>query len=259
MAWYLRPDNKGSSEGFIMQDDERESQAKALQKFVVEQMNLGAHKLNICQQLVQMGVDNNEAGELVDIISETADEERMSYGSILPALVGGVIAALVGGVLWGKIVIITGYEIGFMACGIGLLSGLAVVLFARGKRGVPLQVFAVLSSVLGIIMGKYFIHFHFLKEAVAQEHGTAAASNVSMFSEGVIQVFLENAYSMVDGFDILWLILAVITAWEIPQGLGIQRRTSQQQIPPGIKQCPKCGRNIWKHVVKCPFCKSKAR
>jgi hypothetical protein len=42
-----------------------------------------------------------------------------------------------------------------------------------------------------------------------------------MFSEKVIQFFAENIGSMVGGFDILWVILAVITAWRIPKGLGI--------------------------------------
>jgi hypothetical protein len=40
--------------------------------------------------------------------------------------------------------------------------------------------------------------------------------------EEVIYDFIEDIGSMVSGFDILWIILAVITAWRIPKGLGIK-------------------------------------
>ncbi len=52
--------------------------------------------------------------------------------AILPAMLGAGLAAAAGGSLWGLAVILTGYIIGYMALGIGLLSGFAVVLFSRG-------------------------------------------------------------------------------------------------------------------------------
>jgi len=109
-----------------------------------------------------------------------------------------------------------------MAWAIGGLAGFGVALFAGGKRGIPFQVVAVLSSVLGIVVGKYFVFFHYLKESIAEEYGAEAASNLSMLSEAVIQFFLENIELVMSGFDFLWIILAVVTAWRIPQGLGIK-------------------------------------
>ena len=90
------------------------------------------------------------------------------------------------------------------------------------EKGVPLQVIAVLSSVLGIAIGKYVTFFHFLKEAIMKKYGPEVASEISLFSERVVQVFIEGIGSMVSGFDILWVVLAVITAWRIPKGLGIR-------------------------------------
>lgn len=212
-----------------MENNETKSPKEALEKlyaFVIEQMKGGADKSTISQKLVEMGVDRNNAAQVVETIHaqvvKAAEEEQLMNSSILAALFGGGLAAVVGGVIWGLIVIATGYVIGFMAWGIGWLAGFAVVLFSKGRKGVPLQVIAVLSSVFGIVIGKYFTFFHYLKEEVTKKYGVGAAFNLSIFSERVIQFFIGNIGSMLSGFDILWVILAVITAWRIPKGLGIK-------------------------------------
>jgi hypothetical protein len=55
--------------------------------------------------------------------------------SLTPAMLGGGLAAAAGGGIWGLIVIATGYVIGIMAWGIGLLAGCAVVFFHVVKKG----------------------------------------------------------------------------------------------------------------------------
>jgi len=168
-----------------------------------------------------MGMEVGGAGRIAQpasaYIPKGPDSGQLA---ILPALFGGGLAAAVGGSIWGLIVSLTGYVIGYMALGIGLLCGYAVVLFSRGGKGMPLQVVAVLSSVLGIAIGKYATFFHFVKKAVAKQHGEAVAANVSFLSEKVLQVFVHNIGSRLSSFDILWVLLAVITAWRIPKAIG---------------------------------------
>jgi hypothetical protein len=91
--------------------------------------------------------------------------------------------------------------------------------FSRGQKGTPLQVIAVLSSVLGIAIGKYVTFFHFLKKAITERYGLEVASKVSLFSGRVVQAFIEGIGSMVSDADILWVILAVTTAWSVPKML----------------------------------------
>jgi hypothetical protein len=100
------------------------------------------------------------------------------------------------------------------------LCGTVVVLFSRGKRGRPLQIIAVLSSVLGILIGKYVAFSHYLKEAIGNEYGQDAASEITIFSSKAVEFFGENLRSLVGGFDILWIVFAVLTAWRIPKGFG---------------------------------------
>jgi hypothetical protein len=69
-----------------------------------------------------------------------------------------------------------------MAWGIGLLSGFAVMFAARGKKGLPLQVIAVLSSIAGIVIGKYGTFFYWVRESIREEYGAEAAADLSVFS-----------------------------------------------------------------------------
>lgn len=135
---------------------------------------------------------------------------------IVPAMIGGGLAAIAGGVIWGWIVSATGYEIGYMAWGLGFICGLAVILFSGGEKGHPLPFIAASSSIVGIAIGKYLTFFHLAQEYLTNESGAEVASRLSVFSGEVIQIFLQSIGSWISGYDILWIGLAVFTAWRIP-------------------------------------------
>ena len=125
-------------------------------------------------------------------------------------------AAVAGGALWAFIIIFAELEIGIIAWGIGGLSGFLVLLCSRGRKGVSQQVIAVVSSLIAITAGKYFALYYFFKQAVAAELGQRAASDLSLFSAEVIDVVLQNIALVLSAYDILWIGLAVVTAWKIP-------------------------------------------
>ncbi len=204
--------------------EEHSAQAYA---FVLEQLKAGENRATIIAKMTQnMGIDNNEATQLVAAVysqaAKAAEAEKVTFSSLLFALAGGCVGAVVGGILWGLIVIVTDYEIGYMAVGIGFLSGYGVVLFSSGKRGLPLQVIAVASSILGIAIGKYVTFFQVLKDYVADEYGAEATAELSMASIGVLQAFSESMAEILGGYDILWVVLAVVTAWSIPKSQGVK-------------------------------------
>ena len=212
-----------------MAQEKEMSAEEAVQQFhafVLDQMKAGASKARIVDRAVEMGLERDDAEEAVgtfyDTIMETAREQQMVGGDLLRGICGGIAAAVVGGVIWGVIVIATGYEVGYVAWGLGLLAGITVVLATRGKRGVPLQIVALASSAMGILIGKYVIFYHFLKKAVEEEMGAAVARELSVFSVSVMSLFFQSVGLLLSGFDVLWVVLAVLTAWRIPKGLGIQ-------------------------------------
>jgi hypothetical protein len=214
-----------------MSSNATQSQKDALGKlsaFVLEQMRAGVDTATISQKLVATGVGSSDAAQLVEKIhyeaTKKAREEQFEAGTVVPALLGGGLAAAVGGSIWALIVIATGYEIGFVAWGIGILTGLGVVLCSNGQRGLPLQAIAVFTSVLGVVVGKYVTFFYFLRNAVERKFGVDAASHVGLFSEKAMDSFSQNIVSMLSPFDLLWVVLAVMTAWKIPRGLGVKLR-----------------------------------
>ena len=209
----------------VTQDEETQKRLA----LIVSELKAGTDTWSVTQKLAAMGVDQNQASQLVDSIhaqiKQVVEAERITPHAFLRGLIGGAVAAAVGGVLWGLIVKWTDYEIGYMALGIGLLCGFGVVIFSGGRKGYPLQAIAVVCSVLGILAGKYAAFFFLLREEAVTRYGAEAAARLSMFSPKVFNFFLTALKEMVSGFDLLWVVLAVWTAWRIPKSLGIKLRT----------------------------------
>jgi len=197
-----------------------------LMAFIVEKIKEGNDDNAISQSLVEKGVDKNDAEQLVKLTrqktTEIAESQQFTSDLIFPALIGGIIAAIVCGILWSWIAISMDAEIGYMAIGVGFITGYAVLFFSKRKRGFPLQVIASISSIFGIIVGKYFIFMSLGKKFITEQYGVEAASQVPSLSGETIKLFMESFKDMVSGYDALWIILAVITAWYIPKGIGLK-------------------------------------
>ena len=193
---------------------------------IMEQLGSGKNRTEVVRELVQSGMTESEVTQTVERVffqlQKTAGEEEFSGEVLFPALLGGLIAAVLGGAVWGGIAIWTGYEVGYVALGVGFLCGLGVVMFTGGKKGMPLQIIAVVASVLGIVIGKYMSFFDAVKGVVAEERGAEAVATLSMFSMEMVQFFGDNITTMASGFDLLWIGLAVYTAWSIPKASGLK-------------------------------------
>jgi len=132
--------------------------------------------------------------------------------SLLPAIGAGLVAAIVGGIIWGLIVKISDYEVGFVAWGIGFIAGTAIVFATRGAKGPRLQVIAVVSALLGILLGKYLSYAF-----VVQEEAESFGASIGLVSGDMFRFFREDLDVVFSFFDLLWVGLAVFTAWRIPQ------------------------------------------
>ncbi len=212
----------------------KEEKKKALSKtelaqlsdFVVDQIMMGSEKASIYDTLVEMGAGKQIAKQFVDEVHshvlESAKKEQPTTGLIIAASIGSLIAALIGGVLWGFLVNATGYEIGFMAWAVGVMCGFASMWSAKGRKGRAIQTIAIVSSLIGIIVGKYVTFFYLLRDVVIGKYGVDAASKIAVLSWKAIYSFITNLGAVVSWLDILWVGLAIFAAWEIPKGLGIK-------------------------------------
>jgi hypothetical protein len=191
---------------------------------IAEQMRAGTDQETIAAMLEDRGLDRVRARGLVDTLypqlARVAEEERYTGSALGPGIAGGLIAAVVGGFLWGLIVILSEYEVGIAAWGIGFLAGFGVVRFAGGAKGTPLQVVAVVSSLLGIVLGKYISYAYFFKQAVSERFDV----DISYLDSEIFRAFRENLSNVFGGFDLLWAALAVMTAWRLTRPSGLMSR-----------------------------------
>jgi Fe2+ transport system protein FeoA len=188
--------------------------------FVIGQLKAGIDTSTITQKLMGMGLDGGEAIKLIDSVKIATGpiitQEQLVPTSFPMAIIGGMVAAIIGGSLWGLIVIITGFEIGYAAIGVGFLCGLGVRMFAKGQINVPFQAIAVLSSIFGIVIGNYAIFVHFARKAITQEFGQSAAATLPWVSGATMSKFCHAIPLMFSGkdafFSILWIIIAIAAA-----------------------------------------------
>ena len=129
-------------------------------------------------------------------------------GSTGLALLAGLVAAIVGGTAWGLISKYTDYEVGIVAWGIGFLTGFAVERAAGGRRSPDLQAIAIVTALLGVLLGKY-LGFAFAVQEAEQDFGT----QTGLLSGEMFSLFRHNLSEVFGLFDLLWTGLAVASAW----------------------------------------------
>jgi signal peptidase I len=142
-----------------------------------------------------------------------------NYGA---ALFAGVVAAVLGGTAWGLVAKWTSYETGVLALGIGLLTAFAVYRASGGRRGTELQVIAVGTALLGILIGKY-LTFAFVTQDVESDFG----AHVGVFSGEMLRLFRDGLHDIFGRFDLLWIGLAAAAAW-----IGLQADDSEPATVP---------------------------
>lgn len=92
--------------------------------------------------------------------------ERLMYDikskqSLPMAILGGLIASVVAAIIWGVVSYATGFQIGFMAIGVGFLVGYAVRFFGKGVT-TPFGIVGAVLALLGCILGNLFMASIFL-------------------------------------------------------------------------------------------------
>lgn len=194
--------------------------AEKLIAYTLQQIQAGADRAMISQNLVSMGAKQEDIDPFLDSLYEkirvAAEARQFSGPACLGGLLGGIGASIISGILWGLLAVKSGYEVGYAAWGIGLLTGFAVLIFSGGRRGLPLQMVSAGCSFIGVALGKYMVFYYAAKEIVlAQPGGAEAAANMTPISPAAVAFFIQNLNAMLTPYDLLWVFLAVYTAWRM--------------------------------------------
>jgi hypothetical protein len=133
------------------------------------------------------------------------------------AIAAGLVASLAGASGWAVITVLTGYQIGFMAIGVGILVGLFVRSAGKGIDpvfGVTGAALAMFGCILGNLMA--------ICGLVALEEGVAFMEVFSRLTPGIAASLLSVTFSPID------LLFYGLALW---QGYKLSfRQLSQEEL-----------------------------
>jgi hypothetical protein len=112
--------------------------------------------------------------------NQAKDDDVYTGPNKVRGMVGAAIGGAVGAALWATIVFVTGYEIRYVAVGVGALVGYCSRKFGGG-RDYHLGLFATACALLAILIGQWFAANAFIKKFAGE------------FAEARYQVRLESA------------------------------------------------------------------
>jgi hypothetical protein len=166
------------------------------------------------------------------LVPAEPERKRINVLHVIGAVLGGIVGALIGAAIWAAVAYFTDYEIGYVAIAVGLLTGVFAVLFSGGRRGIPIQLIAVLTALLGIVVGKYAAFYmlgvKFLNEQAGRDITADLLREVSPFQIETIQGIAQEIVAAIQPIDALFVVLAVFAAIRIAAGA----RASQSLKPP---------------------------
>jgi len=121
-------------------------------------------------------------------------KQRLQSEQNLPlAIVAGLVASLAGAAVWAGLTVATGYQIGFMAIGIGFLVGFAVRSAGKGITSV-FGVIGAAFSLLGCAAGNLLA----VSAMVAQAEDMPLMAVLQQLDLGLIQELMMASFSPMD-------------------------------------------------------------
>ncbi|MNJ64194.1 hypothetical protein D3C77_601370 [compost metagenome] len=108
---------------------------------------------------------------------------------------------------------------GIVAWGIGGLTAFAVAKSTKKITSIH-QVISVIASLIGILIGKYFTFAYIVSRTFVFD---------GMFDSDIVPLFTENITDMLALMDIVFIIFAVVTAWQAPIRFAAKKEQDAQQ------------------------------
>jgi len=129
--------------------------------------------------------------------------------NLLGGLAGGLLAAVIATVVWYGVVAISGWQVGFIAVGVGWLVGTGTVLGAGGRGSFLHVVSSGLFTIVALAISEYLIVFHFASQAFGLVLGDLLQS-----PDFMLEVVVESLAA--DPLTLLFWGIALLAAAGIP-------------------------------------------
>jgi hypothetical protein len=127
--------------------------------------------------------------------------------SMSAALAAGILSALIAALSWAAITLFSGYQIGWMAIGVGIFAGLAVRHFGNGAER-SYGAMGALLAILGCVLGNVIGTLGFL----ARQDGLSAPQILDQFD---MQMLADIWLASFRPMDLLFYLLAAYEGYTL--------------------------------------------
>lgn len=148
-----------------------------------------------------------EVSTVDSAIVRMATQRMRDQQNLSAAVVAGTAAAIIGAGLWAVTTVVTGYQIGWMAVGIGFLVGYAIRVVGKGID----QTFAVAGAILalfGCMLGNVLTVCYF----VAENEGIPVLELLPQLDLAIVSELLVATFSPM---DLLFYGIAVYEGFQL--------------------------------------------
>lgn len=141
----------------------------------------------------QDGITEVEFRSLYEDTSLSYKLEMREKQNIYKGILGGSVAAIVGAILWAFIAEMTGYQIGWMAVGVGFLVGYGMRIMGKGID----DVFGVVGAILALsgCLGGNILTIAY---SISNRHGIPILSVISQMKVQALINIMEKTFSPMD-------------------------------------------------------------
>ena len=130
------------------------------------------------------------------------DEQSMPNG-----IIAGIVAAAIGAAVWAIVTVVTNYQIGWMAVGVGFLVGFAVRKFGKGTD-TSFGIVGAILSLSGCLAGNLFSIFY----VVSIQESMPYLEVLSRINPGIIVELMTATFSPM---DILFYGIAIYEGYKL--------------------------------------------
>ncbi|TCK92872.1 hypothetical protein EDC19_2028 [Natranaerovirga hydrolytica] len=122
-------------------------------------------------------------------------------------IIGGILGAVAGALIWAVITVVTDYQIGWMAIGVGFLVGKSVSYFGNGEH-VNFRIIGAIFALLGCLFGNVLA----LTIILSNYYSVPLFELIGIMNIGMVIELLVDTF---DAMDILFYGLAILQGYKI--------------------------------------------
>jgi hypothetical protein len=152
-----------------------------------------------------------------------AAAERWSTRGLGRGVLFVIAAAVLASVVWYAVVVVSGYELGIVAAGVGFVVGTAAVIGARGQSSLWLVGASVLFTLLALVYSTYLITYHFVTQIIGP---------VDLIQPPWVVVPIVIEVMAADPISLLFWAIALYFAASVPfKAIGAAPEPAERPLP----------------------------